>query len=380
MRSTALRSTLVWLALALSLGFAGAPAFAQSPQVPVRSTTWDQVELLGQRVAPGERARLMLRVSESFAGFSVDTPVLVLRGRVPGKTICMVAGIHGDELNGIEVVRNLFEDIDPQEVAGMLLGVPVANLHGFRRSSRYLPDRRDLNRAFPGRNDGSAASRIASALFESVVSRCDAMIDFHTGSFHRTNVPQIRADLREREVAQLARAFGVATVVHKVGGPGTLRGAAVAARIPTITYEAGEPMRFQRDEIARGVEGARNVLVYLGALEGREPRGPAETFYRSAWVRVNDGGIYLPTVELGDAVELGDLLGTITDFISNERSEVRSPWKGRVIGMALPQVVIPGFAAFHVGIEGVAEPPPVPMPGTQPGLPSPLLDPEDHPG
>ncbi len=292
---------------------------------------------------------MALQTGESFAGSQVLTPVHVIRGRTPGPTVCLVAGIHGDELNGIEVVRQVFETLDPGSVSGSVVGVPVANLQGFRRSSRYLPDRRDLNRFFPGHPAGSSASRIADALFTGVIRHCDAIVDFHTGSFHRTNLPQVRADLANPVVTELALRFGVPLIVHSTGQSGTLRRASVDFGIPAITYEAGEPYRFHAGEIARGLQGVRQLLRALDMIGG-DTDSDAPILVRAArWVRVSDGGIYLPSRRLGDDVEQGEILGTVTDPISNERNEIRSPAAGRIIGMALPQVVIPGFAAFHLG-------------------------------
>jgi len=322
------------------------------------SVTWDDFEILSERVAPGEVRRLMLQTSESFVGMSVDTPVHVLRGLTPGPTVCLVAGIHGDELNGVEIVRQVFESLDPAEVSGTLIGVPVANIHGFRRSSRYLPDRRDLNRYFPGNPAGSAASRIAAALFREVVLHCEVLVDFHTGSFHRSNVPHVRANLLDGKVFAVARGFGVDWVVHNGGRPGTLRRAAVDAGIPAITYEAGEPLRFQASEIERGVAGTRRLLVGMEMIDGASSRTNPTIIFRSTWIRVDDGGIFQPTRQVGDRVVSGEVIGSVTDPISNDRKPILSPRKGRIIGMALPQVVIPGFAVFHLGFEGAAPPTP----------------------
>jgi uncharacterized protein len=359
------------------------------PPGPVPSVAWDALSLLGERVAPGERRRLFLRASESFAGDAVDIPLLVMRGITPGATLCLTAGIHGDELNGIEIVRQFFETTRPKELSGTLIGVPVVNLHGFRRSSRYLPDRRDLNRFFPGHPAGSSASRIANALFEGVVRHCDALVDFHSGSFHRANLPQLRADLRSQEILELARGFGGGVVVHNEGSPGTLRRAAVDGGIPTVTYEAGEPMRFQSDEIGRGVDGVSNLATSMGLLH-RKPRklGPQRVYFRSRWVRVNHGGIFLNQRELGETVSAGDVLGIVTDPVSNERGRIVSPFTGKIIGMAVSQVVIPGFAAFHVGIDdGASELADTPF--AHPAAPPPVdagpflypeqLDPEEQP-
>ena len=309
--------------------------------------------LLGSEIARGSERQLSLYVSESFAGYSLRTPVLVSAGPEPGPTLCLTAGIHGDELNGIEVVRRVFERLEIEAFRGALVGIPIVNLHGFRRTSRYLPDRRDLNRYFPGNEVGSSASRIAYAVFERIVRQCDFLVDLHTGSFHRTNLPQLRGDLTRPEVLALARGFGAATVVHSFGRPGTLRRAATEAGIPAITYEAGEPMRLQEEEVERGVEVVRRLLAALGMVDGLpHTENPTHVYLRSRWVRVDDGGILLSRAKLGEEVASGDVLGTVTDPISNERSIVFSPYEGRLIGMALNQVVIPGFAAFHIGLKG----------------------------
>ena len=324
------------------------------------------LSLLGSDIPRGAERQLSLYVSESFAGYSLRTPVLVSAGPQPGPTLCLTAGIHGDELNGTEIVRRVFERLDLDGFRGVVIGVPIVNLHGFRRTSRYLPDRRDLNRYFPGNEVGSSASRIAHAVFERIVRHCDALVDLHTGSFHRTNLPQLRGDLTRPEVMALAQGFGAATVVHSFGRPGTLRRAATEAGIPAITYEAGEPMRLQDDEVERGVEGVQRLLAALGMVA--EPPGAEASqrvYHRSRWVRVDDGGILLSRAELGQEIATGDVLGTVTDPISNERTIVFSPYDGRLIGMALNQVVIPGFAAFHIGLEN----------GTPDAAP--LEDPED---
>jgi predicted deacylase len=310
------------------------------------------LSLLGADIPRGVERQLSLYVSESFAGYSLRTPVLVSSGPQPGATLCLTAGIHGDELNGTEEVRRVFERLDLESFRGVLVGIPIVNLHGFRRTSRYLPDRRDLNRYFPGNEAGSSASRIAHAVFERIVRQCDFLVDLHTGSFHRTNLPQLRGDLTRPDVMALAQGFGATTVVHSFGRPGTLRRAATEAGIPAITYEAGEPMRLQDDEVERGVEGVQRLLAALGMVDTPpEPETSQRMYNRSRWVRVDDGGILLSRAELGQEVSSGDVLGTVTDPISNERTIVFSPYGGRLIGMALNQVVIPGFAAFHIGLE-----------------------------
>lgn len=312
---------------------------------------WGPTRLLGTKVKPGTKERLFLPAGESFAGSAIDIPVVAVRGAAAGPVVCLTAGVHGDELNGVEIVRQVFDTLDPDEMEGMVVGLPVVNLHGFRSSSRYLPDRRDLNRYFPGQPYGSSASRIAHAIFQLLVERCDALVDFHTASFHRTNLPQLRADLTSGPALDLARRFAAGVVIHNYGMRGTLRRSAADAGIPTITYEAGEPMRFEQDEIDHGVRGVLNLLASYGMVEPpTEPVEQPEIYRRSRWVRSNEGGIFLAARGVGDRVQQGDVLGYVIDPVTNERVELEAPTDGRIIGMALPQVVIPGFATFHLGI------------------------------
>ncbi len=315
------------------------------------------LELLGATVMPGTAQRLSWSATELFEGVPVATPVLVVNGASPGPTLCLTAAVHGDELNGIEMVRRVLHEIDPEKLSGTIIGVPIVNVQGFRRGSRYLPDRRDLNRYFPGRANGSAAARIAHSFFTHVIKKCDALIDLHTGSFERSNLPQIRADLRDPDIVTLTQGFGSMVVVHSTPTDGTLRYAATRAGIPTVTLEAGGPLQLELNEVKHGVKGIKTLVNTLGMIRKISLWGdPGPVYYRSSWVRVNDGGILLTDVSLGNTVRQGDLLGTITDPMSNARTELRSPYSGRIIGMARNQVVMPGFAAFHIGIQTNAVP------------------------
>jgi len=308
--------------------------------------------ILDTEIAPGTSQRLSWSATELFEGVPVSTPVLVANGSAPGPTLCLTAAVHGDELNGIEMVRRVFHDIDPKKLSGALIGVPIVNVQGFRRGSRYLPDRRDLNRYFPGNPYGSAAARIAHSLFNEVIASCDALIDLHTGSFERANLPQLRADLRNPDVVTLTHGFGAMVVLHSKPTMGTLRYAATLAGIPSVTVEAGGPSQLELVEVKHGVKGIETLLTTLGMTRRTRLWGdPEPVYYRSSWVRADNGGILLSDVSLGSTVRKGDLLGSITDPMSNARTELYSPYSGRIIGLARNQVVMPGFAAFHVGIE-----------------------------
>ena len=312
--------------------------------------------MLGAEVAPGTSTRLAWSPSHSFEGIAVSTPVLVVNGSKPGPVLCLTAAVHGDELNGIEIVRRVLYNLNAIKLSGTVIGVPIVNLQGFRRGSRYLPDRRDLNRFFPGDPRGSSASRIAHSFFHEVIDHCDALVDLHTGSFYRTNLPQLRADLRDAEVLELSQGFDGTVVLQSEGAMGTLRQAAVAAGIPAVTLEAGEPLRLQETEVNHGVKTIQSLLGKMNMIKKTSFWGqPEPVYYQSAWVRADQGGILFSEVDLGERVKEKEVLGTVTDPITNVRTEILSPYQGRVLGMALNQVVMPGFAAFRIGIQSSEE-------------------------
>ncbi len=312
--------------------------------------------ILGETVPAGTARRLTWSATETFAGTSIPTAVLVVHGKKPGPVLCMTAAVHGDELNGIETVRQVIHDLDPERLKGTVIGVPIVNLQGFHRNSRYLPDRRDLNRFFPGNPDGSSASRIAYSLFNGVILHCDALVDLHTGSFHRTNLPQLRADLSNPGVVELTEGFGATVILHSDGGVGTLRRSAVEAGIPAVTLEAGAPQQVNSDSVAHSVKSIQTLLDTMDMYNRRSFWGnPEPAYYQSRWVRADHGGILSGKVKLGRRVAPGELLGTVIDPISNEQADIISPFRGRVIGMALDQFVMPGYATFHIGIESEVE-------------------------
>ena len=334
------------------------PLVAERPAIPLADAVnsaeglAEPLQILGEDVLPGSAQRLSWSATELFEGVPVSTPVLVVNGAFPGPTLCLTAAVHGDELNGIEMVRRVLHDLDPAKVSGAVIGIPIVNVQGFRRGSRYLPDRRDLNRYFPGNPSGSAAARIAHSFFINVIADCDALVDLHTGSFERANLPQIRADLRDPDVVTLTQGLGSMVILHSTPAVGTLRYAATRAGIPTVTLEAGGPSQLELNEVKHGVKSIETLVNTLGMVKKRRFWGePEPVYYRSSWVRADNGGILLTDVSLGSTVRKGTLLGTITDPMNNASTELRSPYAGRIIGMARNQVVMPGFAAFHVGIQ-----------------------------
>lgn len=311
-----------------------------------------KLKLLGAEVATGTRKRLTWSSGTAIEGFVVPVPVIVLNGKGPGPVLCLTAAVHGDELNGIEVVRRVLDDIDVEELNGAVIGIPIVNIQGFYRGTRYLPDRRDLNRYFPGNAQGSSATRMAHSLFTEVIRHCSALIDLHTGSLNRTNLPQVRADLRSAPVSRMTRAFGATVVLQSAGDKGSLRRAANDAGIPAVTFEMGEPMRVQPEQVEHGAKAIETLMYALGMTKQRRYWGDPEAVYHaSKWVRVDNGGILFSDVALGERVSEGELLGVVTDPLSNQQYRIYAPISGRILGMALNQVVLPGFAAYRIGME-----------------------------
>ncbi|HYH44858.1 MAG TPA: succinylglutamate desuccinylase/aspartoacylase family protein [Thermoanaerobaculia bacterium] len=306
------------------------------------------LELAGTAVAPGEIAEIRLKVSESYFAEPVTIPVTVVRGG-PGPTLFVTATVHGDELNGVGILHDLLHDTRFASLRGTLIAVPIANVPGFLAQTRLLPDRRDLNRSFPGGRRGSLTSRLADTLFREVVRQSDFGIDLHTAGGERSNYPQVRADLSDPGTAELARAFGCPVIVDGAGPEKSLRRTAVAAGIPTIVYEAGSARRFERPYIDVGTAGIRNVLRHLGMLEGGAVEPPLSlTIRQTRWVRARAGGILDLAVQLGEPLRRGQTLSLNTDPFGHGRSRLRAPHGGLVLGLTQLPLVHPGDAVCHL--------------------------------
>ena len=316
-----------------------------------RAGDWEALQLLGRTVETGTSQRFAFVPDRTFEASYLNMPVFVARGASPGPTLCLAAGVHGDELNGVEIARRAFSGIDAGALRGTVIALPAINAEGVRTGNRYLSDRRDLNRAFPGSAGGSVARLIAHNVFTEVLVHCDALVDLHTASNNRTNLPQIRADISDPEIRELAIHFGTGIVIAGEGPDGSLRREAAKAGIPSIIYEAGAPHRFQEDEIARGVAGVESVMAYLGMADRPEREIPESRIYeRSRWLRVRmqEGGFFFPEAALGDTVSRGETLGRIVDPLTNDSHPVVSSVSGEIIGMAFSRPVLSGYALYHV--------------------------------
>jgi predicted deacylase len=304
--------------------------------------------IANKRIAPGRSADVEIPAGESAIGRDVVIPAHVRRGVEPGPVVAVTATVHGDEINGMGMVRRLILD-DLQLVRGTLVLVPVINVLGFERKSRYMPDRRDLNRSFPGSESGSLTARFARAVFDRIVRKADLLIDLHSAAASRTNYPNVRADLDHPGCAQLSELFGAELTVHGRGPDGSLRREAVGAGVPTIILEAGETWKIEPTMVEMGVRGVRNVLAGLGLLD-EEPQRPAyrATSRETTWVRSGHGGILRFHVAPGDDVDEGQALATATTLLGRELATIDSPGDGVVLGMTTMPAVVPGDPVCHI--------------------------------
>ena len=308
-------------------------------------------ELAGVRVQPGKRAIVEMPAAQLYTNTPLNIPVHVVHGRRPGPVLLVCAAIHGDELNGVEIIRRVLQSQSLRNLRGTLVAVPVVNVFGFIHKSRYLPDRRDLNRCFPGSETGSLGARMAWLFKTQVLDRCTHAIDLHTGAVYRSNLPQIRANLDSAATAEMARAFGVPLVLNSVLRDGTLREVAEAQNIPVITYEAGEALRFDEASIRAGVRGVINVMRHLGmAAPSRKPHTVIEPAVArsSVWVRAERDGVFRALVGLGDRIKKDQLLGRISSPFSSDEMEILSPCAGILVGRDNLPLVNEGEALFHI--------------------------------
>ncbi len=322
-----------------------------SPDFPIPWKPRPTLRIAGKRIGRGKIYDLSLEWSESYTGTREGVPVRVIAGPKPGPVVFLTGGIHGDELNGLGIIRELVFEQPPILVRGTLIAVPAVNVPGLERHSRYLSDRRDLNRCFPGTAHGSLSSRLAHTVFEQLIRHCDCGLDFHTAAVRRTNYPNIRADLSDKATGALAEAFGCELVVHSKGAEGSLRRTAGRAGIPTIVLEAGEVWKIEPGIVDLGLRGARQVLAWLGMLDGvLSTPGPIEPIRRTRWIRAERGGILKFHVVPGQPVRRGQILATNLDIFGRHQHQVTAPADGVILGMTTMPAVKPGEPLFHLAI------------------------------
>ncbi len=306
-------------------------------------------EILNNHIAPGERKVVEVEVAKLYTHSPLSIPVEIINGQFAGPTLMVNAAIHGDELNGVEIVRQLINTIDPLKLKGTVIAVPIVNVFGFIHKSRYLPDRRDLNRCFPGSEKGSLASRMAFTFFDLIAKKCDYILDLHTGAIHRTNLPQIRANLSNEETLRIAQAFATPVIIDSPLRDGSLRSEAEKQGIPVLTYEAGEALRFEPIAISAGFLGVKRVMQAIGMLRASRKRTSPPIIAKStSWLRAESDGILRTIVTLGEKVEKGQVLAYISSPLGHSEIELRTHKGGIVIGQQTLPLVNEGDAVFHL--------------------------------
>jgi predicted deacylase len=305
----------------------------------------------GVKVAPDSRATIDLPVANLYTHTPLTMPVQVVRGRTCGPVLFVSAALHGDEINGVEIIRRLLKVPALRRLRGTLIAVPIVNVHGFLSQSRYLPDRRDLNRSFPGSEGGSVAARLAYTFATEIVGNADYGIDLHTGAIHRPNLPQIRARLDDAETLRLAEAFRAPVILNADTRPDSLREYATEQGIPVLLYESGEALRFDESCIRVGLRGVMGIMRALGMLSKsrrRSQRFEPVVAQSSSWVRAPTSGILRALAALGERVSKAQALGVVSDPFGEAETEVIAPNSGIVIGRVNLPLVNEGDALFHV--------------------------------
>jgi predicted deacylase len=307
---------------------------------------------IGNTMVPaGSRQTLNLPVSVLSDHTPVSMSAHVIHGRLDGPTIFVSAGIHGDEVIGVEIVRRLLRSPSMSTVKGTLIVVPIVNTYGFLNHSRYLPDRRDLNRMFPGTETGSLASRLAHIFMTEIVARCDLGIDLHSAAIHRTNYPQIRVSPDNPEMRDLANVFGAPIIMQSPVREGSLRGAAKDLGIDVLLFEAGEGLRFDEFSVRAGVAGILRVLRYKGMVAGKgiaKAKTQPQFCPSSKWLRAPIGGLLRTFKADGDLVRKGDVMASVSDPFGEQEEELLAPFDGIIVGRAVMPIVNEGDAIFHL--------------------------------
>jgi predicted deacylase len=311
-----------------------------------------EVRIGGVEIGRGERLVVPLFAARLYTQTRLEIPITVIRGKRDGPRLLLSAALHGDEINGVEVIRRVLKTPGlERKLRGTLVAVPVVNVFAFVQQSRYVPDRRDLNRSFPGSTRGSLASRMARAFLEEVVDGSDLLIDLHTGTNDRCNLPQLRVSPGDARARELARSFGVSVILLSSPPRGTLRRAAVKRGVPVLVFEGGQALRFEEKPIRAGVLGVLRIMREMGMLpplrRRRRPREPLVTG-KSAWIRAPVGGVFRARVELGARVRRRELVGTISDPVGAYERRVLAPSRGIIIGRLERPLVHRGDAVMHL--------------------------------
>ena len=307
----------------------------------------------GQTVTPGEDKLLKINIDRLPTGTVIDIPVYVFNAKKPGPTILVQAGLHGDEVNGIEIVRRMLDEKRFEVDKGAVIAVPILNIFGFIHFSRDVPDGKDVNRSFPGTKSGSMASRIAYYHLTEIMHQIDYAIDLHTGGGQLHNYPQIRYTAEDTMSIKLAEVFNAPISFPSKLIKGSFRNAAYRMKKPTVVFEAGESMRFDDDSIIEGIQGILNVLKHFGMISTIEPkyveRNKTILLDNRRWLRAPTAGMFIPKITNGSEISKGQVLGIVTDTFAKHTRQIKAPFDGYICCVNHQAVVNQGRALFHVG-------------------------------
>ncbi len=301
-------------------------------------------------VAAGTQKSIKLPAARLYTDTPVDLHVEVFHGKQDGPVLLVSAAVHGDELNGVDICRRLIKKLNPKRLAGTVMVVPIVNVFGFIQQTRYLPDRRDLNRCFPGSERGALGSRLAWLFYTELMRKASHIIDLHTGAIHRTNLPQIRCNIKDPQALMMAEAFNVPVILHAKEREGTLRAEANDLGISVIVYEAGEALRLESRPIKAGLFGVLNVMKALGMVQRRGINASFKPLLanNSQWVRNEHDGLIINKVKLGAQVDKGDILAYSCSPHGDMEQAIRAPFDGLIIGMSKIPVANEGEALYHI--------------------------------
>lgn len=310
------------------------------------------IRIADEEVRPGEFKEIDIKIARLPSHTMIDTPVYVSRAQEDGPVLALMAGMHGDEINGMEIVRRILDSGLHHPRRGTVVCMPIINVYGFLNFSREVPDGKDINRSFPGSKHGSLASRVAHYLMKDVIPAIDYGIDFHTGGAMRTNYPQVRAMLNNERNLELAQAFHAPFTLDAPFRPNSLRKEASKKGKNIIVYEGGESLRFDQQAIEEGVAGTLRLMKHLNMID--EAPAPKETnriIWHSSWVRARYAGLFQSNVTCGQLIQKGDWIGTITDPFGEFKEKVLAPEMAYVIGLNNIPVINAGDALMHLGMD-----------------------------
>jgi predicted deacylase len=310
------------------------------------------VEIAGHEIRPGEFKEININIARLPSHTQIDTPIYVNRSKEDGPILALMAGMHGDEINGMEIVRRIIENGHHRTKRGTVVCMPIINVYGFLNYSREVPDGKDINRSFPGSKTGSLASRVAWHMTHDIIPYIDYGVDFHTGGALRTNYPQVRCVMADETNVALANAFAAPFTIDSPFRPHSLRQTAAKKNKNIIVYEGGESVRFDNHAIEEGISGTLRLMKHLGMNDSAPaPSEENKIIWNSSWIRAKTAGLFQPNIKCGDLLEKGQLIGSITDPFGEFKETLKSTTKGYVVGLNNNPVVNAGDALLHVGMD-----------------------------